>query len=161
MFVGARVVGEILGNIGLDVAIIASATTRQNVGNAINGTSSHIVWVEIDLTHAVKIKIESEVGERFHFFQREAGAKIVTESGSDINEVSNGELFFKNFIFDADKDFLLASATAKVTTGGAMTSASKAKSLFAINSIGDARLEDGAGPIIIINSFVESNGDTA
>ena len=47
------------------------------------------------------------MGERLEFFDVEIGAKIVAKGGGEINEISEGKLFFENSVFDADKDFLL------------------------------------------------------
>lgn len=56
---------------------------------------------------------------------------------------------------------MLGSATREVAASGAMTGASEAESLFAVDGIFDAGLVDGFGVIIIFDIFVESNSDAA
>ena len=154
IFVNAWVVAEHGGNIGLNRGIIASTTTRKNVRDTIDTAGGHVIWVEGDLAHTVEVKIGSEVGKSFHFVDREIGAEIVAESGSEAEEVGEGKIFGEDFIFDADEDFLLGSAAGEIATSGAVTSTSKTEGLTAVDSIGDAGVEDGASVIIVVNTFI-------
>lgn len=94
------------------------------------------------------------MGERFELFDVEIGAEVVAEGTSEADEVGEGELFFEDFVFDADEDLLLGGATREVATGGAMTGAGETEGLTAIDGVGLAGLEDGASVIIVFDVFV-------
>ena len=154
IFVNTRIIAEHGGDIGLNWSIVTGAATRENIGNAIDAAGSHIIWIEGDLTHIVEVKIGSEMGESFHFFDGEISAEIVAEGGGKAEKIGEGKGFFEDFIFDTDEDFLLGGATGEVATRGAVTSTSETEGLTAIDSVGDIWVENGAGIIIVVNTFV-------
>lgn len=65
------------------------------------------------------------------------------------------------FVFDADEDFLLGGAAREIARFGAMTSASEAECLGAIDGVFYSWLEDGFGVVIIIDAFVKCYIDAA
>ena len=101
------------------------------------------------------------MSEGFDFFNVEVGAKIIAESISETDEIGEGKLFFEDFVFDADEDFLLGGATREVSAGGTMAGAGKTEGLFAIDGVFFTGFEDGASIIIVFNVFVEGDGDAA
>ena len=166
IFISARVVREVFRDIRLDGAVVTDTSGWQDIRNTIDGSGGHITnasgWVvERNLTHIVEVIFRREVGERFDFLEAEICAKIVAEGGSQAEEIGDREIFFEDFVFDADEDFLLASATGEIATSSAMASAGETESLLSIYSIFFASLKDSAGPVIIHNVFIKSNGDAA
>ena len=113
------------------------------------------------MTYAIHVEIFSKVGDRFHLVDRKISTKVVAESTGEANHIRNRKAFFGDAVFDANEDFLLGSATRKITTSSTMTSASEAEGLFAVDSIRFASFENGASEIIIRNVFVEGDGDAA
>lgn len=99
------------------------------------------------------------MSKSFHFVDGEIGAKIIAEGGGEAEEVGERKAFFENFVFDADKDFLLGGATTKVTASGAVTGASEAEGLTTIDGVGSASFEYGAGVVIVFDIFVKSDID--
>ena len=147
----------------MDASIIADAAGWEDIRDAIDGAGSdeHFWFDERELTHGVEIEFGSEVSEGFELFDVEVGAEIVTQGVCESDEVGEGELFFEDFVFDADEDFLLRSTAAEVATGGAMTSASESNCFDAANGVRLAGFEDDAGVIIVFDVFVEGDGDAA
>lgn len=145
----------------MDAGVVADAAGWEDVRDAIDGAGSdeHFWFDEGELTHGVKVEFGSKVGEGFEFFDVEVGAEIVAQGIRKSNEVGERELLFEDFVFDADEDFLLGSAAAKVATCGTMTSTSESDCLDAADSIGLAGFEDDAGIIIVFDVFVEGDGD--
>ena len=47
------------------------------------------------------------MGEGFEFGDGEIGAKVVAEVGGEAEKIGNRKIFFEDFVFDADEDFLL------------------------------------------------------
>ena len=72
------------------------------------------------------------MSEGFELIDREVGAKIIAKSGSKAEEFRDAERFGKDFIFDADKDFLLRGTSGEIAIGGTVADASEPESLFAV-----------------------------
>ena len=145
----------------MNASIVVGAAGGKDVGDSVNGAGSneHFWLDERDLAHGVEVEFGGEMGEGFEFFDIEISAEVVTEGIGEADKVGEGELFFEDFVFDADEDFLLGSATTKVATCGAMTSTGEAKSLFTVDGVFLIGLENGASIIIIFDVFVEGDGD--
>ena len=94
------------------------------------------------------------MGDRFELLDVEIGAKIVAEGISETNKIGEGKLFFEDFIFDADEDFLLGGTTGEIATYGAMTGTGETKCLFTVDGVFLASLKDGASIIIVFDVFV-------
>ena len=94
------------------------------------------------------------MGESFKFVYGEIGAEVITEGRGEVSELWNGKVFFGDFVFDANENFLLAGATGKVAICSTMSSAGEAESLLAVNSILGASFKDSVSPTVIENVFV-------
>ncbi len=147
----------------MDAGVVAGAAGGKDVRDAIDsaGGDEHFWFDEGELTHGVKVEFGSEMGEGFEFFDVEIGAKIIAEGISKTDEVGEGELLFEDFVFDADEDFLLGSAAAKVATGGAMTSTGESNCFDAANGVGLTGFKDDTGIIIVFDVFIEGDSDAA
>lgn len=106
------------------------------------------------MTHGVEVKVGGEVSESLKFVDGEASAEVVAEDVKKAEEIGDGKIFFENFVFDTDEDFLLRGATRKVAAGGAMTSASETEGLGAVDFVRGASFKDGFGIIIVFDVFV-------
>lgn len=109
----------------MDASVIVGATSGKNIGNTVDCAGGHerFGFEEGNLAHSVKIKTRGEVSKGFELFDVEVSTEVVAESAGEIGEFGDGEIFGKEFIFDADEDFLLRGAARKVARCGAMTGA--------------------------------------
>ena len=70
-------------------------------------------------------------------------------------------MFFESFVFDADENLLLGSATGEIAVGSAVAGAGETDGLFAINSVGGVGFKDCIGVEIVCDIFVKGDSDAA
>ena len=76
----------------MDFGIVTGATCWKDVRNTVDGACGHErLWIDEGyLADVVEIKVGSEMGKGFEFFDAKVGAEVVAESASEVGELGDG-----------------------------------------------------------------------